>query len=305
MNLQKCILTNNDCYRYRRTIVPIGIVVHSTGANNPNLKRYIQPDDGKLGKNLYGNHWNTSGLDVCVNAFIGKLKDNTIATYQTLPWNCRPWGCGSGKNGSYNNSHIQFEICEDCLTDASYFNKVYKEAVELCAYLVKQYPSINIENIVCHSEAAEKGYASFHSDVMHWFPKHGKSMDMFRDDVRKELGEKTSTKETNSKAKTNNDAYKIFVGGVQRTCGAKVDYVAGSETLSKTVTVSSKKNRTHKVVGVIQTYLNSMGYNCGAVDCIAGSMFDSAVKKFQKDNGCTSDGEITAKCKTWKKLLRL
>ena len=35
-----------------------GIMVHSTGVNNPYLKRYVQPNDGKLGKNQNGNHWN-------------------------------------------------------------------------------------------------------------------------------------------------------------------------------------------------------------------------------------------------------
>ena len=33
-------------------------MVHSTGANNPYLRRYVQPDDGELGKNRYDNDWN-------------------------------------------------------------------------------------------------------------------------------------------------------------------------------------------------------------------------------------------------------
>ncbi len=41
MNLHKLILTNNACYKAGRTIVPKGIMVHSTGANNPWLKRYV------------------------------------------------------------------------------------------------------------------------------------------------------------------------------------------------------------------------------------------------------------------------
>ena len=46
MNLHKLILTNNACYKAGKTIVPKGIMVHSTGANNPWLKRYVGPDDG-------------------------------------------------------------------------------------------------------------------------------------------------------------------------------------------------------------------------------------------------------------------
>jgi energy-coupling factor transport system ATP-binding protein len=51
MNLRKLILTENACYKAGKTIVPKGIMVHSTGANNPYLKRYIGPDDELLGKN--------------------------------------------------------------------------------------------------------------------------------------------------------------------------------------------------------------------------------------------------------------
>ena len=182
MNLQKCFLTNNKCFKAGKVITPKGIMVHSTGANNPNLKRYVQPDDGKLGKNVYNNSWNTDDLSVCVHAFIGKLKDGTVATYQTLPWNHRGWHSG----GSANDTHIGFEICEDGLHDASYFKKVYQEAVELCVYLCKMF-SLTEKDIICHSEGYKKGIASNHADVMHWFPKHGKSMDTFRADVKAKL----------------------------------------------------------------------------------------------------------------------
>ena len=60
MNLHKLIFTNNACYKAGRRITPKGIMVHSTGANNPWLKRYVGPDDGLLGKNQYNNHWNQS-----------------------------------------------------------------------------------------------------------------------------------------------------------------------------------------------------------------------------------------------------
>ena len=182
MNLNKLILTENACYKAGRKITVKGIMVHSTGANNPWLKRYVGPDDGKLGKNQYNNHWNTyhpGGREVCVHGFIGKLADGTIATYQTLPWDHRGWHAG----GSANNTHIGFEICEDDLTDGAYFAKVYKEAVELCAYLCKQY-GLTEKNIICHSEGYKQGVASNHGDVMHWFPKHGKSMDTFRAEVK-------------------------------------------------------------------------------------------------------------------------
>lgn len=193
MNLNKLFLTENACYKAGRKITVKGIMVHSTGANNPWLKRYVGPDDGKLGKNQYNNHWNTyhpGGREVCVHGFIGKLADGTVATYQTLPWDHRGWHAG----GSANNTHIGFEICEDGLSDATYFGKVYQEAVELCAYLCKQY-GLTEKNIICHSEGYKQGIASNHGDVMHWFPKHGKSMDTFRAAVKELLDADTEKDE--------------------------------------------------------------------------------------------------------------
>ncbi len=96
-----------------------------------------------------------------------------------------------------------------------------------------------------------------------------------------------------------------FIKDIQSAVGAKMDGIAGSETLSKTITVSKTKNSKHAVVKPLQTYLNYLGYSCGTADGIAGTKFDSAVKAYQKANGCTVDGEVTAKGKIWKKLLGL
>ncbi|MDL2301471.1 peptidoglycan-binding protein [Lachnospiraceae bacterium OttesenSCG-928-D06] len=100
-------------------------------------------------------------------------------------------------------------------------------------------------------------------------------------------------------------AYTVFVKGVQKACGAKVDGIAGTETLSKTITISKSKNSKHAVVAILQEYFNSLGHYCGIVDGVAGNLFDIAVKSYQRANGCFVDGEITAKATTWKRLLKL
>lgn len=185
MKLYQLIFTENDCYKAGEKIKPKGIMVHSTAANNPELRRYVGPDDGRLGVNIYGNHWNQpmpKSDRKCVHAFIGKLKDGSIATYQVLPWDHLAWHCA----GDANNTHISFEICEDGLTGRVYFDKVYQEAVELCAYLCQMY-GLSEKDIIDHSEGAKKGIASGHSDVSHWFPKHGKNMDTFRAAVKAKL----------------------------------------------------------------------------------------------------------------------
>lgn len=199
MRLIKCMLTANDCYKAGRTITPKGVMVHSTGANNPLVARYVQPVEGQkdeaqlkaeIGGNRNANDWNNPGLDVCTHAFVGKLADGGVGTVQTLPWNHRGWHAGTGTSGgSANNTHIAFEICEDDLTDEGYFRKVYQEAVELAAMLCKTYNLNPLADgvVICHSEGYQRGVASNHADVMHWFPKFGKSMDTFRADVSKAM----------------------------------------------------------------------------------------------------------------------
>lgn len=97
---------------------------------------------------------------------------------------------------------------------------------------------------------------------------------------------------------------KEFIVDIQRATGAKVDGIAGPETLSKTITLSAILNRKSPLVYYVQRRLLALGYTeVGKVDGIAGGKFTAAVKHFQRDNGCTVDGEITARYTTWKKLL--
>lgn len=199
MRLLNCILMEHDCCKAGRTMEPKGVMVHSTGANNPNLRRYVQPvkDSGDcdellklLGRNSNGNHWNRPGLNACVHAFVGRLADGSVAAVQTLPWTRRGWHAGKGTTRtSANNTHIAFEICEDGLADPDYFAQVYRAAVELTAHLCGRYGLDPLEPgvVLCHSEGHRLGMASNHGDVEHWFPKFGKTMDGFRADVAAEL----------------------------------------------------------------------------------------------------------------------
>ena len=233
MNLKQLFLTQNECYKIGKKHTVKGIMVHSTGANNPNIGRYVGPDDGML--NSSANHWNTfrpGDRQVCVHAFIGKLKDGSIATYQTLPWDIAGWHSGSGPKGSANFSgYIGFEICEDNLADKTYFEKVYKEAVELCAYLCKEFKLDPIKNIICHSEGYKQGIASNHADVMHWFPKFGKSMDTFRNDVLTEMNK--------SKIKTDREKVQEYFGFDNNTM-AYLDKHPYKEALYKKLTKDIK-----------------------------------------------------------------
>lgn len=106
------------------------------------------------------------------------------------------------------------------------------------------------------------------------------------------------------KSTVTDDSQASFVREIQKAIGVTVDGIAGSKTLAKTPTVSRYRNATHAVVKPLQKRLYGLGYTqVGTADGIAGRKFDTAVKAFQRDNGCVADGELTAKNKTWKKIL--
>lgn len=241
-----CMQTQSTCYKGTRKMTPKGVLWHSTGANNPSLKRYVQPSEVKpvedtytkeqwltiLGKNQYSNDWNHIERQAGLNCWIGKLADGTVTTIQTMPWDYRPWGCGSGSKGSCNSGWMQFEICEDNLANKDYFEAVYKEACEITAYYCKMYnidpkgtvvhEGVTVPTILCHYDSHKLGLGSNHGDVDHWFKKYGKTMDSVREDVAKLLVEEpaveTPTLESQmyrvrkawSDVKSQKGAYKIL-----------------------------------------------------------------------------------------------
>ena len=220
-----CMMTQSTCYKGTSRGTPVGILWHDTGAGNPWLKRYVQPDDNasnkasllaKIGTNTNRNDFNHITRDAGLNCWIGKLADGTVSTIQTMPWNYRPWGCGSGKKGSCNGKTggpfwIQFEICDDGWSNSTqsysngnitYFKAAYKEACEITAYLCKKfnidpkgyvnYNGVKVPTILCHYDSYKLGLGSGHYDIYGYFGKYGYNMDSARADVAALLGQ-TST----------------------------------------------------------------------------------------------------------------
>ena len=176
----KNYLKTNRCYTNAIKIDVKGIVVHSTGVAQPDV-------------NVFLKSWNSSTVTKCAHAFV--TESNVV---QTLPWTYKGWHAG----GTANASYIGFEILEpaghtysggatmvnyDVSKNKAYFEAVYQNAVELCAYLCEEYSLDPIKNIICHQEGYKLGIASNHADVLHWFPKHGKTMDDFRTDVKTQI----------------------------------------------------------------------------------------------------------------------
>lgn len=231
MVLKQCMFYANGAYKAAKPIKPVGIVVHSTGANNEMLRRYVQPTSANadyetiitdLGKNVYNNHLNQEYIngtynDICMHGFIGKNDKGNVEVYQTLPYNYACWGCGSGVNGSYNYNpvaHIQFEICEDGLTDKAYFDNAFTAAIEYCAYLCKTL-GLSPNSIVSHKEANRQGYASAHGDCDHWLAKFGKDMTWFRAQVKSKIAEQTADVTTEKIYRIQLGAYKVYDNAVK------------------------------------------------------------------------------------------
>ena len=188
--------TENPCYKKGQAANQIGILVHSTGANNKYVKRYVDAPE-YLGKNQYNNHWNKPEANKCMHAFIGLDINKEPIIAETLPYKFACWGSGKGEKGSYNRNptaHIQFEICEGSPTDAEYYWRIIKTAEDYCVYLCRKF-GFTTDNITSHVEAYKAGYASNHGDPNSWMKNFGDNMDKFRERVAAALQEQSENTE--------------------------------------------------------------------------------------------------------------
>lgn len=242
--------TKNDCYKQATLAKMGGIIVHSTGANNPYLKRYIDAPK-EVGVNKFNNTWNNPtsvlGRSVAVHAFIGYDIHNEIRVAQMLPYNIACWGNGSTNNGNCNynpNARIQFEMCEDDRKSKAYLTAMLDVATQYCAELCQQFGwnPLGTYNgapvIMDHAESYRYHKGGNHGDASYWMNPHGYTMDWFRAEVNRKLGilKGSSTNSTNNsnQAKpsqpTTSTALKI---------GDIVDFKGGPHYASSTSTAAS------------------------------------------------------------------
>lgn len=139
---------------------------------------------------------NKSSAGWGVNALLGDFHKGDGRILVVLPLDARPWGCGSGSKGSWNNTKVQWEVCEpaghtyaggtmiayDVAKNQVYFDRMWKMLVAWNVYLVKKF-GYDINGISDHAESYRAGYGSNHSDMGQWLPKHGKSMAALRQEV--------------------------------------------------------------------------------------------------------------------------
>lgn len=206
MRIVEAFITQNDCWasnvnrvdsRYRKfqDEGPQGLMLHSLGCARA---------DGAL----QISKWNIPNYSVNAHAVIDS---NSGVVYQALPWNYRGWHCGSGANGSANNTHVGVELGES--TWIRYYQRgetdyepgkfdvidigkaqnnavvAYNAAVELFAMLCEKYAIDPMTGIISHNEGGKAGIASGHIDPEHYWRQLNMSytMDGFRAAVKEKL----------------------------------------------------------------------------------------------------------------------
>ena len=272
------------------------IVIHYTG------------NDGDTDENN-GKYFANNSVGVSAHYFV----DGDSVT-QSVPDDCIAWAVGGSKyancnttgGGAFhkkctNTNSISIELCDDVKNGVVYPSaQTIANAVELTKAKMKEY-GIPAENVIRHFDVTGKGCPAYWCGTSE---KDAKWYSEFKNKLPGQTVQAIIENTTAVKTATSNGYdLKAFIKDVQAATGSKVDGIAGSETISKTVTVSSKINNRHAVVKAIQNRLNALGFNCGTVDGIAGAKFTAAVKAFQLAQNCVADGEITARNKTWRKLL--
>lgn len=219
MQIKETILTNNPCYKAGKTIAVKGLMLHSVGCPQPSALVFV-------------NNWNKSTYDrACVHAFID---GNTGVIYQCLPWSHRGWHGG----GASNNTHIGVEMCEpacikytsgsnftcsDTATAKAVVKRTYEAAVELFAFLCKQYNLDPLADgvIISHREGHARGIASNHGDPEHLWNglKMGYTMDGFRKAVAAAMKPAEETKPA-TPAEPAKTLYRVQTGAFSKKANA-------------------------------------------------------------------------------------
>lgn len=184
-------MTKSPCYMAGKTIIVMGMYLHSIGCPCEKAQNIIDSE-------------NRSGAGAAVQAVIqhdGQVMQG-LPVYPENKTAIRNWHCGSGNKGSGNNTHIGVEMCEPATikyigganwvetADGSNTKAVvmanYKNAVEYFALRCKQFNLDPLKDgvIISHAEGHARGYASNHADPEHLWKPFGLSMEQFRKDVR-------------------------------------------------------------------------------------------------------------------------
>lgn len=180
------ILTTNNCFKAGRKMPSIkGLMVHSVGCNQPSAEVFI-------------DLWAKNVSDVCPHGIV-----DAEGIYQLLPWDHYAWHACDPANSMY----IGVETTEpatitykngsvtdnDPKASKAHIDKVYRNTVELFAYLCGLYKLDPLTQIISHNEGRLRGIASAHYDPEHLWTRYSYTMDGFRRDVKAAMAEPAPT----------------------------------------------------------------------------------------------------------------
>lgn len=167
-----CMMTNSTQWAYHKKLTPKGIVIHSSGRNNPYLRQYVQPSKKdknyanlimQLGENRKHNDWNHIHTSYNFHYWVGKDKSNDVVSVQTFPLNMKTW----------NDDYIHICICEDKLQDKTYLINCLYEVIYLCYVICKEF---NWDEKVIHDHSEISDFP----DSNYWLKKHKYSVQFIR-----------------------------------------------------------------------------------------------------------------------------
>ena len=313
MQIKETILTNNPCYKAGKTIAVKGLMLHSVGCPQPSALVFV-------------NNWNKSTYDrACVHAFID---GNTGVIYQCLPWSHRGWHGG----GASNNTHIGVEMCEpacikytsgsnftcsDTATAKAVVKRTYEAAVELFAFLCKQYNLDPLADgvIISHREGHARGIASNHGDPEHLWNglKMGYTMDGFRKAVAAAMKPAEETKPA-APAEPAKTLYRVQTGAFSKKANATAladklkkagfdTYIVQSGSLYKVqvgaYSVKANADATAKKLKAagFDTYITTKSGTAVAADAPAKKSVDELAREViagKWGNGATRKQKLTA-----------
>ena len=252
------------------------------------VKTYKKGDTTKLSKNFSVNEFRcglgspcscpTTLIDEKLVEYLQKIRDHfgkpiTITSaYRCPTYNARP-----DVGGASGSRHTKGQACDFCISGV--------EPLKIAQYA----ESIGIKGI------------GLYDTFVHIDTRSAKSFWYSSNQYPRTTFGKYSKTETTAAA----TGYSLdqFIRDAQKALGVTVDGIVGPETINATITIGTAKNNRHAAVMAIQKRLKSLEFDPGTIDGDFGSKTRAAVVAFQKNNGCTPDGFITAKNKTWKKLL--
>ena len=221
----------------------------------------------------------------------------------------RSWCSSSRANDS---QAVTIEVADDAIGNGWHSSDAaMKKLVELCAD-------------ICQRNGIKKlnytGNTSGNLTMHKWFANtdcpgaylEGKFL-WIAEQVNKLLSGGSYTPPTNTAPAPSKPSKPPATGGnawvrrLQTECNAQgfshqtVDGIAGPNTLAG----CPQLGRTSRgnITALLQERLNTLGYNCGAVDGINGVKTQAAIKAFQRAHNLVADGIVGPK--TWSKLLGL